>query len=227
MTSRGSQARSRTRIVSSPAEGAVEETARDGSTYRLRLVAHRPSAYDLYYNVVANPALWFVQHGLWELKQNPDARPRLCLGGGLRRGEPGVRGRRARGARARAGGDRLLPRLPPLRRARARPGAAARRVAGRTSPTSRGWTPKPGRCSRSDRDRRSTRGCSRTTSSASTPSAGEARSSRPARAWGSTRPARSSRRTRSRSIRTSSRASRGVTPCSRASASLSAHGPRR
>ena len=54
------------------AEGAVEETARDGSSYRLRLVAHRPSAYDLFYNVVANPALWFVQHGLWELKQDPD-----------------------------------------------------------------------------------------------------------------------------------------------------------
>ena len=53
------------------AEGAVEETARDGSSYRLRLVAHRPSAYDLFYNVVANPALWFVQHGLWELKHDP------------------------------------------------------------------------------------------------------------------------------------------------------------
>jgi len=53
------------------AEGAVEETARDGSSYRLRLVAHRPSAYDLYYNVVANPALWFIQHGLWALKHNP------------------------------------------------------------------------------------------------------------------------------------------------------------
>ena len=54
------------------AEGAVEETARDGSRYRLRLVAHQPSAYDLYYNVVANPALWFVQHDLWGLKQDPD-----------------------------------------------------------------------------------------------------------------------------------------------------------
>ena len=54
------------------AEGAVEETAHDGSSYRLRLVAHRPSAYDLFYNVVANPALWFVQHGLWVLRQDPD-----------------------------------------------------------------------------------------------------------------------------------------------------------
>ncbi len=51
--------------------GTVGETARDGSRYRLRLVAHDPPAYDLYYNVIANPALWFVQHGLWELKQDP------------------------------------------------------------------------------------------------------------------------------------------------------------
>ena len=54
------------------ASGTVDETARDGSRYRLRLVAHRPSAYDLYYNVIANPALWFVQHGLWELKHDPE-----------------------------------------------------------------------------------------------------------------------------------------------------------
>jgi trehalose 6-phosphate synthase len=55
------------------ASGTCEETARDGSRYRLRLVAHDPAAYDLYYNVVANPALWFVQHGLWERKHDPDA----------------------------------------------------------------------------------------------------------------------------------------------------------
>lgn len=53
------------------AEGTVEETGAAGSTYRLRLVAHRPSAYDLFYNVIANPVLWFVQHGLWELKHDP------------------------------------------------------------------------------------------------------------------------------------------------------------
>ena len=59
------------------AEGPVDATAADGSHYRLRLVAHEPAAYDLYYNVVANPALWFVQHGLWELKYEPerDLRP--------------------------------------------------------------------------------------------------------------------------------------------------------
>jgi trehalose 6-phosphate synthase len=29
------------------------------------LVAHDPAAYDAYYNVVANPMLWFIQHQLW------------------------------------------------------------------------------------------------------------------------------------------------------------------
>lgn len=43
---------------------SFEETTRDGHTYRLRLVAHDSPAYQLFYNVVANPALWFVQHRL-------------------------------------------------------------------------------------------------------------------------------------------------------------------
>ncbi|MCP9486746.1 MAG: trehalose-6-phosphate synthase [Gaiellaceae bacterium MAG52_C11] len=53
------------------AGGAFEETARDGSRYRLRFVSHEPGSYELYYNVVANPTLWFVQHGLWNLTQDP------------------------------------------------------------------------------------------------------------------------------------------------------------
>lgn len=55
------------------AQGARDEIARDGSRYRLRFVAHDPAAYRLFYDVVANPALWFVQHGLWELKDDPEA----------------------------------------------------------------------------------------------------------------------------------------------------------
>jgi trehalose 6-phosphate synthase len=50
----------------------IEETARDGSPYRLRLVAHDPQAYDWYYNVVSNPVLWFAQHYLWGLASAPD-----------------------------------------------------------------------------------------------------------------------------------------------------------
>jgi trehalose 6-phosphate synthase len=51
---------------------ALAETSTDGSPYRLRLVAHDPQAYDLFYNVVANPVLWFVQHYLWGLAESPD-----------------------------------------------------------------------------------------------------------------------------------------------------------
>ena len=44
--------------------GTVEQVGADGAPYRLRLVRHDARAYDLYYNVIANPVLWFVQHGL-------------------------------------------------------------------------------------------------------------------------------------------------------------------
>jgi trehalose 6-phosphate synthase len=61
------------RAVAEEAQGeAVEETSREGSPYRLRLVVHEPQAYDWFYNVVANPTLWFAQHYLWGLAQAPD-----------------------------------------------------------------------------------------------------------------------------------------------------------
>src|SRR5881398_149624 len=60
------------RVVSAENDGeAFEETARDGSTFRLRLLAHDEQAYDWFYNVIANPMLWFVQHHLWELAATP------------------------------------------------------------------------------------------------------------------------------------------------------------
>ena len=48
----------------------------DGVTYRIRLVESDPEAYDLFYNVVANPLLWFIQHYLWDLSNAPDIRQR-------------------------------------------------------------------------------------------------------------------------------------------------------
>jgi trehalose 6-phosphate synthase len=60
------------RAVALEADGVVlEETAADGSPYRLRLVAHDSNAYDWYYNVVSNPVLWFIQHYLWGLVSAP------------------------------------------------------------------------------------------------------------------------------------------------------------
>jgi trehalose 6-phosphate synthase len=61
------------RAVAEQAGGAaIDETARDGSAYRLKLVVHEPTAYDWFYNVVANPTLWFLQHYLWNLAQAPN-----------------------------------------------------------------------------------------------------------------------------------------------------------
>ena len=46
--------------------------AGDGSDVRLRFVVHPPEQYELYYNVFANPILWFVQHGLQALLPHSD-----------------------------------------------------------------------------------------------------------------------------------------------------------
>jgi trehalose 6-phosphate synthase len=46
----------------------------DGVLYKIRLVESDPDAYDAFYNVVANPMLWFIQHYLWDLSNAPDVR---------------------------------------------------------------------------------------------------------------------------------------------------------
>jgi len=46
----------------------------DGSEYHVRLVVSDPDAYDRFYNVFANPMLWFIQHYLWDLSNAPDIR---------------------------------------------------------------------------------------------------------------------------------------------------------
>jgi trehalose 6-phosphate synthase len=51
----------------------LRERSAGGSVFRLRLVAHDPAVYRLFYGVMANPVLWFVQHGLWSLKHDPEA----------------------------------------------------------------------------------------------------------------------------------------------------------
>jgi trehalose 6-phosphate synthase len=42
--------------------------------FEVRLVVSEPDAYDRFYNVVANPMLWFIQHYLWDLSNAPDIR---------------------------------------------------------------------------------------------------------------------------------------------------------
>ncbi|MFN2628148.1 MAG: trehalose-6-phosphate synthase [Gaiellaceae bacterium] len=59
-------------VVAESSGEPLEEVARDGSSYRLRLVVHDPVAYDRYYNVISNPTLWFIQHYMWGLTTSPD-----------------------------------------------------------------------------------------------------------------------------------------------------------
>ncbi len=46
----------------------------DGGEYLVKLVASDAEAYDRFYNIIANPMLWFIQHYLWDLSNAPDIR---------------------------------------------------------------------------------------------------------------------------------------------------------
>src|SRR5947209_5546408 len=51
---------------------AVE--APEGGEYMVKMVASDGDAYDRFYNIIANPMLWFIQHYLWDLSNAPDIR---------------------------------------------------------------------------------------------------------------------------------------------------------
>jgi trehalose 6-phosphate synthase len=59
------------RVVANEAGGVLDEVSRRGSPFRLRLVVHDRGAFHDYYDVVANPMLWFIQHRLWDLTRAP------------------------------------------------------------------------------------------------------------------------------------------------------------
>src|SRR3989442_9816062 len=44
----------------------------EGEQYRVRFVASDEQAYDRFYNIFANPLLWFIQHYLWDISNAPD-----------------------------------------------------------------------------------------------------------------------------------------------------------
>jgi trehalose 6-phosphate synthase len=58
-------------VATERGESFVEETG-EGAGYRLRLVTHERETYERFYNVLANPTLWFLQHYLWGLGSAPD-----------------------------------------------------------------------------------------------------------------------------------------------------------
>jgi trehalose 6-phosphate synthase len=61
-------------VAVSEEEGGPVELSIDGIDYRVRLVGSDPQAYDRFYNIIANPILWFIQHYLWDISNAPDIR---------------------------------------------------------------------------------------------------------------------------------------------------------
>ena len=52
-------------------EVSKESAPHEVEDLRVNLVEHDAEAYDLMYNRIANPLLWFVQHGLYDLPYSP------------------------------------------------------------------------------------------------------------------------------------------------------------
>lgn len=66
------------RVVAAEAGGSsLEGTGRTGELYRLRIVVHDPATFEQFYNCFANPMLWFLQHYLWNLVDEPVSDERL------------------------------------------------------------------------------------------------------------------------------------------------------
>src|ERR1041384_8056778 len=61
-------------VAVSEEEGGAVELSLDGIEYRVCMVGSDPRAYDRFYNVIANPILWFIQHYLCGLSNAPDIR---------------------------------------------------------------------------------------------------------------------------------------------------------
>ena len=54
------------------AKGASAEIKLDRDRYTVRYISFDAATYSLFYNIVANPMLWFIQHYLWDLGRHPD-----------------------------------------------------------------------------------------------------------------------------------------------------------
>ncbi|MGH7611219.1 MAG: alpha,alpha-trehalose-phosphate synthase (UDP-forming) [Candidatus Dormibacteria bacterium] len=53
------------------ADGVLEVVTEDQQRFRVSYIDPDPTAYDLYYNEISNPLLWFIQHYLWDLGREP------------------------------------------------------------------------------------------------------------------------------------------------------------
>src|SRR5215212_181423 len=61
-------------VAVSEERGGPVDLSIDGIEYRVLLVGSDAEAYNRFYNVIANPILWFIQHYLWDLSNAPDIR---------------------------------------------------------------------------------------------------------------------------------------------------------
>ncbi len=61
-------------VVAREADGEPVAVELGDNSYDVLMVESDPQAYDRFYNVIANPILWFVQHYLWDLSNAPDIR---------------------------------------------------------------------------------------------------------------------------------------------------------
>ena len=180
---RGWRRRWATRSAAWPPRSSAVEVALDGDAYRLRYVAVDPDAYHKYYNIVANPMLWFIQHYLWDLGRHPDigAEEMDAWHNGylvvneqfakavvdeVRRGSDGQRAPRPGRRRERRAG--AAPRLPALPRRSGRPGRLPRRLPASVHPHPLAAERLLAGARRSTSGTRSSRACWATTSSPST-----------------------------------------------------------
>ena len=139
-------------------------------SYRVRLVECDPDAYDRFYNVVANPMLWFIQHYLWDLSNAPDIRRHEVEA--YEHGYCAVNDDLARAVLEEVEGEDeavvMLHDYHLYTAPRRSSGASGRTSSSTTSSTSRGPSRTPGGCCRATCARTSSRASSRTTSSPST-----------------------------------------------------------
>jgi trehalose 6-phosphate synthase len=63
------------RVVEERGGETFDEVTQSGAACRVRLLAHDPAVYDLYYNGVANGVLWFLLHYLWGFASEPELGP--------------------------------------------------------------------------------------------------------------------------------------------------------
>lgn len=62
------------RVQREHGDEAFPISAPHGGEFHVRFVESDPAAYDGFYNVIANPMLWFIQHYLWDQSNAPDIR---------------------------------------------------------------------------------------------------------------------------------------------------------